>query len=344
MDDRIVEHTPVAVVVIGRNEGERLQRCLRSIPGGIPVVYVDSGSTDGSVAFARAIGITALPLDMSIGFTAARARNVGWRHFAEHGVDPEFIQFVDGDCELEAGWIDKAVVAIRAEPCTAAVFGRLRERFLERSIYNRLCDDEWNVPIGPVAFCGGIALFRTAALQVAGGFSDDLIAGEEPDLCLRLDPLGWNFVRIDAEMALHDANILTFGGWWKRTKRGGFAYAAHVLRHRARSIPQWRRQLKSISFWGFGWPVGGAILALVCGLWQPLAGILIWAAIVGSYIVQFVRIAARKRRSGSDWQFATKYGAMVVVGKFAEFSGAFRCWVGYLFDRKSELIEYKRPS
>ena len=344
MDGRIVEQKPVAVVVIGRNEGARLQRCLRSIPDGIPVVYVDSGSTDDSVAFACAIGITALPLDMSIAFTAARARNVGWRYFTEQGVDPEFIQFVDGDCELKTSWIDDAVMAIRAEPGTAAVFGRLRERFPERSIYNRLCDDEWDVPVGRVAFCGGIALFRMAALQDAGGFSDDLIAGEEPDLCLRLGRLGWNFRRIDAEMALHDANILTFGSWWQRTKRGGFAYAAHVLRHRAHSIPQWRRQLKGIAFWGFGWPVGGAILSATCWLWHPLAGVLLWAALLGSYVVQFARIAVRKRRAGADWQFATRYGAMVIVGKFAEFSGAFRCWVGHHLNLRSDLIEYKRPA
>lgn len=335
---------PIAVVVIGRNEGARLQRCLRSIPHGIPVVYVDSGSTDDSVAFARAIGITALPLDMSIAFTAARARNVGWRHFTEQGVDPEFIQFVDGDCELDASWIDNAVMAIRAEPGTAAVFGRLRERFPERSIYNRLCDDEWNVPVGPVAFCGGIALFRTAALHDAGGFSDDLIAGEEPDLCLRLGRLGWNFRRIDAEMALHDANILTFGSWWQRTKRGGFAYAAHVLRHRTHSIPQWRRQLKNIVFWGFVWPLVGTIVALCCGLWQPIAGLLLFAALAGSYVAQIARIAARKHRAGFDGPFSMQYGTLIVVGKFPEFTGAVRCSASHVLNRQNRLIEYKRPT
>jgi glycosyltransferase involved in cell wall biosynthesis len=43
----------VAVVAIGRNEGDRLKACLRSVVDvAALVVYVDSGSTDDSVAFA----------------------------------------------------------------------------------------------------------------------------------------------------------------------------------------------------------------------------------------------------------------------------------------------------
>ena len=337
-----MEQTPVAVVVIGRNEGERLQRCLRSIPVGTPVVYIDSGSTDDSLTFARSIGITALPLDMSIGFTAARARNVGWRYIAEREIQAEFVQFVDGDCELKANWLDIAVRAIQAEPRTAAVFGRLHERFPKRSVYNRMCDDEWNVQVGTVEFCGGNALFRTAALLAAGGFSDDLIAGEEPDLCLRLGRFGWLFRRIDADMAVHDANILTFGSWWQRTRRGGFAYAAHVLRHGSCSNPQWRRQLKSIVFWGFLWPLGCATVTLLCAHWDPVSGALLFAALAGSYTAQIFRIAAFKHGTGSDWLFAITHGALIVTGKFAEFSGAFRCWVDYFLNRKTDLIEYKR--
>ncbi len=42
----------LGVVVIGRNEGERLRRCLESVLGATPgVVYVDSGSSDGSPGY-----------------------------------------------------------------------------------------------------------------------------------------------------------------------------------------------------------------------------------------------------------------------------------------------------
>jgi glycosyltransferase involved in cell wall biosynthesis len=338
-----MDQPSVAVVVIGRNEGERLQRCLRSVPAGVPAVYVDSGSTDDSVAFVRSVGVAVLSLDMSIGFTAARARNVGWRHVVDDlAVDAEFIQFMDGDCELDADWLAKAVAAIRAEPGLAAVFGRRRERFPDHTIYNRMCDDEWNVPVGTVAACGGDALFRVAALRAADGYSDDLIAGEEPDLCLRLSRLDWFVRRIDGEMTLHDANILRFGSWWQRAKRGGFAYAAHGLRHGKRSDPQWRRQLKSIIFWGFAWPFCGIVLAGLGGLLQPLAGALLLTLLAASYAVQLGRIAARKRRAGFDWRFSLRHGALIVIGKFAEFSGAMKCWTNHLLHRQDRLIEYKQ--
>ncbi|MBL9067147.1 MAG: glycosyltransferase [Sphingopyxis sp.] len=340
-----MDRKSVAVVVIGRNEGARLRRCLRSIPAEVPTVYVDSGSTDGSVAFARSIGVAVLSLDMSIGFTAARARNVGWRHIVDDPAwDAEFIQFIDGDCELNADWIDKALAAMHAEAGVAAVFGRRRERFPGRSIYNRMCDDEWNVPVGIVAACGGDALFRVAALKAANGYSDDLIAGEEPDLCLRLARLDWFVRRIDGEMTLHDANILRFGSWWQRAKRGGFAYAAHVLRHGARSDPQWRRQLKSIVFWGFIWPLSGGIAAIMVALWNSLAGAMLFALLIAGYAVQIARVAARKQGGGFGWRFALCYGALIVIGKFAEFRGAMQCWISHILHRQNRLIEYKRPA
>lgn len=335
----------VAVVVIGRNEGERLKRCLHSMPKGLPVVYVDSGSTDGSVEFARSIGVTVLALDMSIGFTAARARNVGWRYLLDDAsMDIGFVQFIDGDCEMETRWLETAMAAIGDDPGLAVVFGRRRERFPDQSLYNRMCDDEWNVPIGDAASCGGDALFRVAALQQAGGYSDDLIAGEEPDLCLRLRRLGWGVRRIDGEMTLHDANILRFGSWWKRAERSGFAYAAHGLRHGSRSDPQWLRQLKSIVFWGFIWPVGGIAGAACASLWHPLAGFALLAAVIGSYPVQALRVAAHKHRSGASRGFALQYGMLITLGKFAELRGAVRCWTSHLLNRQARLIEYKRPA
>ena len=71
--------TVIGVVVIGRNEGQRLERCLRSLAQGADkVMYVDSGSTDGSLQLAANLGVEVLALDMSTPFTAARARNEGF--------------------------------------------------------------------------------------------------------------------------------------------------------------------------------------------------------------------------------------------------------------------------
>ena len=138
----------VGIVVIGRNEGDRLIRCLHSLPQSARIVYVDSGSTDGSVERARALGFEVLPLSSETPFSAARARNAGFQFLVSGPSSPDYIQMVDGDCELDPAWIDQSVEALKAERGLAVVFGRRRERHPDASLYNALCDDEWDGPIG----------------------------------------------------------------------------------------------------------------------------------------------------------------------------------------------------
>ena len=331
----------IGIVVIGRNEGERLKRCLTSLPRPCPTVYVDSGSSDGSVAFAHSVGISVVELDTGQGFTAARARNAGWRHLLQRWPDLQFVQFVDGDCEIDERWLPHAIDAIESDPTLAAVFGRRRERFPERSIYNRQCDDEWDGPVGRALHCGGDAFFRVGALVEAGGYSDDLIAGEEPDLCLRLGQHGWWVQRIDAEMTLHDANILTFSAWWKRAKRSGYAYAEHVWRHGSRAFPQWRRQVLSILFWGMILPGGALLLTMLLLLVAEGVSFMPLAALMLTFILQGARIAIRMIKQGQPPKDAIQITALVLVGKFAEVRGIAECVLSHLRSQEIKIMEYK---
>src|SRR5438270_7605806 len=84
----------VGVVAIGRNEGERLRACLVSARRDCAaVVYVDSGSSDDSVALARPLGVHVVELDLSTPFTAARARNEGFARLQQVEPDRDFVQF-----------------------------------------------------------------------------------------------------------------------------------------------------------------------------------------------------------------------------------------------------------
>ena len=177
----------LGAVIIGRNEGARLVACLGSVNGQVArVVYVDSGSTDDSVANAQMAGVEVVALDMSVPFTAARARNAGLEALADACPGLDYVQFVDGDCVLQPDWCAIAAGFLDAHPDSAVACGRRRERYPEASVYNRLCDWEWDTPIGPTAACGGDALMRMRAIRDVGGFDPSLIAGEEPELCLRL--------------------------------------------------------------------------------------------------------------------------------------------------------------
>lgn len=331
----------LGIVVIGRNEGERLMRCLQSLPKDNKVVYVDSGSADGSVEFARSAGAMVIELDMSVPFTAARARNVGWRHLCELTPMIEFVQFVDGDCEINEDWIACADKALHSEPQAAVVFGRLRERFPDRSLYNRICDREWDIPVGIADHCGGNSMMRVSAIQAIGGFQDDLIAGEEPDLCLRMRQQGFFVRRIDCEMGLHDAAMFAFRSWWNRTKRSGYAYTDHIFRHGKSAFPAWRKQLASILFWALAIP--SIVLGLVVVIWPPeitmIAILLATMALV--YGLQIIRIAARKLLAGEPMGFAFASAGLLVLGKLPQFHGVLMCCYNHLFQRTHIVIEHR---
>jgi GT2 family glycosyltransferase len=330
-----------AVVAIGRNEGERLVRCFESIGSDYPAVYVDSGSTDGSVEEARRRDIQVVTLSTDLGFTAARARNAGWRAVAQAHPGLDYIQFVDGDCEFAPGWIAAAIAALDADPSLCAVFGRRRERFPEASVYNALCDDEWNVPVGLVQACGGDVLFRLSALREVDGYSDDLIAGEEPDLCLRLGAKGWMIRRIDAEMTLHDAAITTARQWWLRTRRAGHAFAEHCARHGAHAFASWRAERNRIALWGIGLPLlfvtltSAALLACSCAL------AITAAAVAALFPLQFSRLTLRDLRQGRSLRFSAAHGFWLVAGRFAQAGGMTRYWLNRARRRRNSLIEYK---
>ncbi len=321
----------IGVVIIGRNEGERLKQCIGSLAGfrGV-IVYVDSGSTDGSVDYARSRGVETVQLDMSTPFTAARARNAGHARLKELSPELEFVQFVDGDCTIDPGWPDAAAAFLRERTDVAVVCGRLRERFPERSVYNRLCDMEWDIPPGETDACGGIAMMRSSAFEAMGGFRAGLVAGEEPDLCARLRAGGWRIWRLDREMGTHDAAMFRFRQWWTRTMRGGHSYAEGAMLRRLLPGQQYRRETQSIWFWGLFLPLSALVLAAWFG---PVALLLLLA-----YPLQIVRIALQGTRSPRDnWLRAV----FLVLGKFPEMLGQLKFLANHYSRRQSRLIEYK---
>ncbi len=321
----------VGVVAIGRNEGERLRVCIESVIGVAGrVVYVDSGSTDGSVAMAREKGVEVVELDMSIPFTAARARNEGFRRLREIAPDIEYVQFVDGDCEIVDGWIHDASKFLDANADVAAVCGRLRERHPEQSVYNMLCDIEWDVPAGESKACGGNAMMRAAAFEKAGGFRADLIAGEEPELCIRLRAAGWRIWRLKNEMALHDAAMSRFEQWWQRAKRAGYTYAEGVYLHGGPPERHCVRQARSSWFWAVGFPV----MIIAAAIFVHPIALLAFSI----YPLQVARLALRGGRSAREnwWR-----GYYLVLAKFPEMIGQLKFWRDRLSGKKSRLIEYK---
>lgn len=316
-------------MVIGRNEGQRLIRCFDALPSGTATVYVDSGSTDRSVEEARQRAIDVVELDLSVPFTAARARNVGAKRLRALHPTLRAVQFVDGDSSLQPGWLEVALAALDRDPSVAVVCGRLREFQPSASIYNRLLDLEWDQPAGEVDACGGIALMRMTAFQEEGGFEARLVAGEEPELCHRLRKRGYRILRIGAEMAVHDGAMIHFRQWWRRMIRNGYAYA-DLLAKQSELV---RRQVYAILGWGVALPLSAVVGGALTHGW----GLLLLAA----YPAQWARISLKRlpRRDG----LALAYGASCVLGRFAETQGFVRYWLDQLRQRPTTIIEHKGP-
>ncbi len=305
-----IDFGPIGVVAIGRNEGERLVRCLTSLRAtGCPVVYVDSGSTDGSPVAAAKLGAQVVPLDMARPFTAARARaeGVAALEAAQPGLDGIF--FIDGDCELEASFLPAAAQFLADHPDFAVACGRRRERFSDASPYNRLIDREWDTPVGEAAACGGDALYRFSAYRAVGGFDPKMLAGEEPELCTRLRGAGWRVMRLDEPMTVHDAAMHRFGQWWNRAIRSGMGYMQAWQATRGEDRQSlYGRQIARAVFWAGVLPLASIAFALALSPWW----LLLWPGLV---LLQLVRLSLR------EGLFAA---ALAMAGKFAELRGIAR--------------------
>jgi glycosyltransferase involved in cell wall biosynthesis len=320
------------VVVIGRNEGERLRTCLQSLDSSAhPIVYVDSGSTDGSVALARSLNVEVVELDLTIPFTAARARNAGFERLLQIAPDIRFVQFVDGDCEIHPEWLAQGAEALGADEKLGVVFGRLRERHPDRSVYNRLCDIEWDVPVGERKASGGNALMRVEAVRRVGAFNPNVLAAEDDEICLRIRREGWRIERIDAEMGLHDAAMMRFGQWWKRAVRAGFAYAQGAELHGRSPDRHFIAERRRVVFWGFVLPIFLLALAWPTNGWSLLGFLL--------YPLQVLRVILRNRKRPVSSRAVLAYSMACVFGKFPEFLGVCR----FYRRRRApvQLIEYK---
>jgi GT2 family glycosyltransferase len=320
----------LAIVIIGRNEGQRLVDCLNALAGyHTNVFYVDSASTDDSIMQAKSRGAHVVELDMRKPFTAARARNAGVLAATEALPNLQYIQFLDGDCIVNGKWLDQAISFLTEHPEVAVVCGRRRERYPERTIYNQLCDIEWDTPVGEAKACGGDALMRAAVVKAVGGYRETLIAGEEPELCVRIRRAGHKVWRLDAEMTLHDAAMTRFSQWWKRSVRAGYAFAEGAYLHGDSPERHWVAETRRAWFWAGFLP----LVIVLSNFVNPM-----WCLLLLIYPLQILRMMLK---SGRPRQLATLEAFYSVLGKFAELYGQIKFLFNQYTKQQGSIIEYK---
>ncbi len=338
MKDTELENLPaLSVVIIGRNEGPRLVRCLasvralRGVTGAVEIIYVDSASTDDSVNVAQACGAQVIVLQGERP-TAARGRNAGWR--AAHA---PFVLFLDGDTILDPDFVARALPHFSDER-VAVVCGQRREIAPGNSVYNRVLDLDWVFQAGAAAYCGGDALMRRAVLQELNGYDASLIAGEEPDLCCRMRLRGYVILQTGEPMTGHDLAITRWPQYWRRAVRTGYAYTQVARRFRHTAQPLWSAEVKHNLL------SGGALLLLACGgvtatLWQRS----LWPLIFGLLFFTCLSVRTALKTHWKAPQLATRllYGAHSHVQQIPIFIGQLMFWRDQWRRQRRALIAYK---
>ncbi len=335
----------IAVVIIGRNEGERLRACLTSVltmnyPRElVEVIYVDSSSTDDSVELARNMGVTTIVLTGPT--TAARGRNAGWTH-----TQAPFVLFLDGDTLLHADFVSRAVAHLQNSSdndpehtkLIAGVYGNRRETRTADSIYNAIFDLDWNAAPGDSLFFGGDALVRREALSSVGGYNPLLIAGEEPDLCRRMRGLGNRIVHVDEPMTLHDLAMFTFNQYWRRSVRTGYAYAEISSKYATTTDPLWLAESRSNIvrgiFWWWG-PILAVFISILVHSIMPLAFFLLAA------FALFARTALKTRHRASSIKLIIAYSLHSHLQQIPILFGQIRYRKQRRQGGNAAIIEYK---
>ncbi|HLW71271.1 MAG TPA: glycosyltransferase family 2 protein [Candidatus Binataceae bacterium] len=327
----------LSVVIIGRNEGERLERCIQSLTPvresllATEIIYVDSASTDNSRELAARLGARVISVTPPRP-RAAIGRNAGWQ-----ASSAPIVLFLDGDTVLAPDFVEAALPQF-ADPEVAVVFGNRREMAAHQSIYNRVLDLDWIVPPGLVEYCGGDALMRREVLSGLNGYDEGLIAGEEPELCWRIRARGYRIVHLDRPMVGHDLAITRFGQYWRRAVRTGYAYAEVSARFRGTASPLWERPARRNLIHApamMGLTIGMVLLALVTGSIAPI--------LAGAVIIMLLVLRTAAHVRGRVPELATRllYGIHSHLGQVPIFVGQLKYRLDRWLGRGSELIEYK---
>jgi cellulose synthase/poly-beta-1,6-N-acetylglucosamine synthase-like glycosyltransferase len=327
----------LSVVVIGRNEGDRLERCLESVArmtfaDSFEVIYVDSASSDGSASRAATLGAKVVELKGER-LSAGRARNAGWRISSA-----PLLLFLDGDTIVDPDFVVRAVPEFQ-DPRVMVVSGHRREIHPEASIYSRVLDLNWSCLPGPAEFCGGDALMRRTALEEVEGFDAELIAGEEPDLCRRIRARGGLVLNIDAPMTGHDFAMVSWRQYWRHSFRAGHAYAEVSARYRETSDPLWSDASRNNSVHIVAYaltPLLAILAARLTHSWRlvALCGVICFAVVIA-------RTTFKARRTSSSRGLLVLFAIHSHIQHIPVFLGRLRYWRNSRRQSRSGLIEYK---
>ncbi|PZW01840.1 Glycosyltransferase, catalytic subunit of cellulose synthase and poly-beta-1,6-N-acetylglucosamine synthase [Micromonospora phaseoli] len=310
---------PVSVIVPAYNEKEGIAAAVRSLaagdhPGGIEVVVVDDGSTDGTADIAAGLGLPNVRVVRKPNGGKPSALNTGVA-LARH----DLIVMVDGDTVFEPDALRRLVQPF-GDPQVGAVAGNVKvgnrrgmiakwqhiEYVIGFNLDRRLYETLRCMPTIP----GAIGAFRRAALEYAGGMTDDTLA-EDTDITMALGRAGWKVVYEESARAWTEAPT-SFGQLWKQRYRWSYGTMQAMWKHRRSVLDKGasgrfsRRCLAFLTLFGVLLPLTAPVIDLLAiyGLifLNRTETALAWLAMLGlQFLTAIVAFRLDKEKLGVLW-------------------------------------------
>lgn len=228
---------PVTVIVPAYNEAAGIEASVRSIVAStypVEVVVVDDGSTDGTAALARGLGLPGVRVVTQTNAGKPAALNAGLRL-----ARTEVVVMVDGDTVFEPGTVDLLIRPF-ADPTVGAVSGNAkvanRGGFLGRwqhieyvvgfNMDRRWYDLAGCMPTVP----GAVGAFRRSVLEEVGGVSSQTLA-EDTDLTMAIGRAGWRVEYADGARAWTEVPA-TLDAVWRQRYRWCYGTLQSMWKHR----------------------------------------------------------------------------------------------------------------
>jgi len=332
------ERPEIDCVIIGVNSEKTLERCINSILRGsypekfLHIIYADGGSTDNTMTIARRFSeVKVIELNPEYP-TPGLGRNAGWKA----GSSP-YIQFLDSDTILDHEWLLKGVRAMNS-PSTGAVRGYRKELHPEHSFFNWIGDMEWNTLPGECDSFGGDVLVRRAALEATGGYDEELVGGEDPELSWRISRKGWKILMLDALMTSHDLAMTKTSQYLRRSFRSGYGFAAVQSRVGVTGSTFWKAEQRRIIIKGGGFLFFTAAALFLYLLLPNLIGfasaaLSIMAACTLLFSPRLFRVEKFMRENKLNKRDAKKYAWHCSLVVLPQLSGISRFYIGQIINK-----------
>jgi glycosyltransferase involved in cell wall biosynthesis len=286
----------ICSVVVARNEQATLEICLAAIRreldsvGGGEILLVDSGSTDRTPELGLEAGCQVLSVRR-----ASRMCPSAMRYLGAQRTRSRYILFLDGDCELEPGFLPAALEAMSVDASLGVVAGRRRDFY--RSLDGRLqpaereyyADKAVKAPADPGY--GGCALYRRRALEEAGSFDPFLRAKEEQDLAQRIRAAGYHTHVLPIPMIRHMTVPRESARRLIRSLNHGFFVGRGEATRKFIGRGEFQAALRGLEkvLFLYGWVVLGiaSLVMMSLGIRWPVA---LWSGVsVGGFVAFAIR-------------------------------------------------------